>query len=223
MPTDRSIIYAASGGALVDKKPEAARQLILNMAANSKQFGTRGDISNKRVNEVSISNLESKVNDLTSLVRSFACGNVQQVKVCSICSLQGHASDMCPTMQEDYIEQAHAIDGTFNGQPQRKYDPFSNTYNPGWRDHPNLPQRKYDPFSNTYNPGWRDHPNLCYGNPSQQGNQGQQFHPHGFQPQQNYQARQPPQLTNSNVMGSSFNDDLREMMKTLASNTVTLQ
>jgi len=131
MPTDRSIIDAASGGALVDKTPEAARQLISNMAANSKQFGTRGDFSNKRVNEVSICNLENKVNDLTSLVHSLACGNVQQVKVCSICSLQGHASDMCPTMQEDYIEQAHAIDGAFNGQPQRKYDPFSNTYNPG--------------------------------------------------------------------------------------------
>jgi hypothetical protein len=104
-------------------------------------------------------------------------------------------------MQEDYIEQVHAVDGAFNGQSQRKYDPFSNTYNPAWRDHPNL----------------------CYGNPPQQGNQGRQFHPHGFQSQQNYQARQPPPFTNSNVMGSSSNDDLREMMKTLASNTVTLQ
>jgi len=73
---------------------------------------------------------------------------------------------MCPTMQEDYIEQVHAVDGGFNGQSRRKYDLFSNTYNPGWRDHPNL----------------------CYGNPPQQGNQGRQFHPHGFQPQQNYQA-----------------------------------
>jgi hypothetical protein len=50
MPTDRSIIDAASGGALVDKTLEAARQLISNMAANSKQFGTRGDFANKRVN-----------------------------------------------------------------------------------------------------------------------------------------------------------------------------
>jgi hypothetical protein len=99
MPTDRSIINAASGGALVDKTPEAARQLISNMATNSKQFGTRGDFINKRVNEVSISNLENKVNDLTSLVRSLACGNVQQVKVCCICSLQRHTSDICPIMQ----------------------------------------------------------------------------------------------------------------------------
>jgi hypothetical protein len=110
----------------------------------------RGDFPSKRVNEVSISNLENKVNDLTSLVCSLACGNVHQVKICSICSLQGHASDMCPTMQEDYIEQANAVDGAFNGQPQRKYDLFSNTYNPRWRDHPNL----------------------SYGSSSQQGNQG---------------------------------------------------
>jgi hypothetical protein len=75
-------------------------------------------------------------------------------------------------------------------------------------------------FSNIYNPGWRDHPNLCYGNPAQQGNQGRKFH--RFQPQQNYQASQPPAFTNSNVMGSS-SDDVCEMMKTLASNTVTLQ
>ena len=31
---------------------------------------------------------------------------------------------MCQTMQEDYIEQANAIDGAFNGHPQRKYVHF---------------------------------------------------------------------------------------------------
>jgi len=98
MPTDHNIIDAASGGELVDKTPEAACQLISNMAANSKQFGTRGDFLSKQVNEVSIFNLQNKDNDLTSLVRSLAFGNVNQVKVCSVCSLQGHTSDMCPTM-----------------------------------------------------------------------------------------------------------------------------
>ena len=77
MPNDHSIIDATSGGAVVDKTPEVARQLISNMAANSKWFGTRGDFSNKRVNVLSISNLKNKVNDLTSFVRSLACGNVQ--------------------------------------------------------------------------------------------------------------------------------------------------
>jgi hypothetical protein len=64
----------------------------------------REDLPSKRVNEVSIANIENKVNDLTSLMCFLACGNVQRVKVCSICLLQGHVSDMCPTMQEDYIE-----------------------------------------------------------------------------------------------------------------------
>ncbi|KAL8529590.1 hypothetical protein ACS0TY_006862 [Phlomoides rotata] len=43
---------------------------------------------------------------------------------------------MCPTLQDD-TEQANAI-GEFSGPPQRKYDPYSNNYNPGWKDHPNF-------------------------------------------------------------------------------------
>ena len=39
LPMERSIIDAANGGALVNKTPEASKQLIANMAANSQQFG----------------------------------------------------------------------------------------------------------------------------------------------------------------------------------------
>jgi hypothetical protein len=46
--------------------------------------------------------------------------------------------NICPKMQEDYIEQANAVDGAFNGQPQCKYDPFFDTYNPEGRDHSNV-------------------------------------------------------------------------------------
>ena len=38
---DRSMIDAASGGALMDKALIATRQLISNMATNYQQFGTR--------------------------------------------------------------------------------------------------------------------------------------------------------------------------------------
>jgi hypothetical protein len=43
MLTDYNIIDATNGGALVDKTLVVACQLISNMAANSNQFGTRGD------------------------------------------------------------------------------------------------------------------------------------------------------------------------------------
>ncbi|KAL0402239.1 UNVERIFIED_CONTAM: hypothetical protein Slati_4253800 [Sesamum latifolium] len=51
--------------------------------------------------------------------------------------LLGHATDACPTLQEEPTFHANAIGG-FSGPSQRGHDPFSNTYNPGWRDHPNL-------------------------------------------------------------------------------------
>jgi hypothetical protein len=89
------------------------------------------------VNEVNISSLEQQIASLTSLVRQMAVGNMQTVKACGICSVVGHSTDMCPTLQEKPIEQVNAAGG-FPLQPQRKYDPYSSTYNPGWRDHPNL-------------------------------------------------------------------------------------
>ena len=128
MSTDRSMIDAASGGALVDKTPEAIRNLIINMAAQ--QFGTRLDFSSKNVNEVNISSLEQRIDSLTSLFRQVVVGNTQQVKASRICAVVGHPTDMCPTIQEESYEQVHAVGG-FPDQPQRRYDPYSNTYNSG--------------------------------------------------------------------------------------------
>ena len=125
------MIDAASGGALVDKTPKAARNLIANMAANSQQFGTRLDPLSKHVNEVNISFLEQQTVSLTSLVRQMAIGNMQTVKACGICSVVGHPTDMCLTLQEETIEQVNAVGG-FPRQPQRKYDPYSSMYYPRW-------------------------------------------------------------------------------------------
>ena len=131
------MIDAASGGALVDKTPEATRNLIANMAANSQQFGTRLDLPSKHVNEINISSLKQQIASLTSLVRQMAVVNLQTVKACGICSVVGHPTDMCPTLQKEPIKQVNAA-GDFLGQLQRKYDPSSSMYSLGWRDHPNL-------------------------------------------------------------------------------------
>ncbi|XP_031099801.1 uncharacterized protein LOC116003999 [Ipomoea triloba] len=191
-PTDRSMIDAASDGALVDKTPDAAKNLIANMVANSQQFGNKLVQPSKQVNEVSISNLEQQVAGLTTHVRQLAVGNMQTVKACAICSVVGHQTDACPTLQEEFVEHVNMAGG-FPGQPQGKYDPFSNTYNPGRRDHPNL----------------------SYGN--SQGNQVvqnrsnfQQYRP-PFPPRQ-----QPAQSSNSGM-------NLEDIVKSLATNTLKFQ
>ncbi|XP_073317289.1 uncharacterized protein [Primulina huaijiensis] len=90
------------------------------MAANAQQFGTRQDNLPQQVNEV--------------------VGQVQHAKVCGVCTMVGHSTDMCPTLLEDPPQQVNASDG-FPGQPQRRYDPYSNSFNPGWKDHPNFSYR----------------------------------------------------------------------------------
>ncbi|XP_048232888.1 uncharacterized protein LOC125370638 [Ricinus communis] len=76
---------------------------------------------------------------LIHLLPSFrgCAGQLQMAQVCGICSLQGHPTDMCLTLQQDSMQEANALGG-FTSQSQRKYGPFSNHYNSGWRDHPNL-------------------------------------------------------------------------------------
>ncbi|RDX98038.1 hypothetical protein CR513_19101, partial [Mucuna pruriens] len=89
------MIDAASGGALMDKTSVATIHMISNMASNTQQFGIRGAITNKAVNEVgSIDNLrmENQLIELMSLVR--------QLVVCGICTSVEHLIDMCPTLQE---------------------------------------------------------------------------------------------------------------------------
>ncbi|XP_073138382.1 uncharacterized protein [Henckelia pumila] len=108
------------------------------MTANSLQFGTnRSDHAPRRGSEVNVSSLEKQLIDLTSLVRQMAVGNGQTMKGYGICNAMGHATGMCPTLKEESVEHVNATGG-FPGPPQRKYDPYSNTYNPSLKDHPNL-------------------------------------------------------------------------------------
>ncbi|KAL0307007.1 UNVERIFIED_CONTAM: hypothetical protein Sradi_6118000 [Sesamum radiatum] len=133
---NRSLVDAASGGALYDKTPTEARKLITTMAANNQQFGNRSDNPPRKVHEVSTS-VDERLDKLTFLVEKILVGGTQQVKACGICTSSGHFTDACPTLQEEPTMHANAVGG-FSGPSQRGHDPFSNTNNPGWRDHPNL-------------------------------------------------------------------------------------
>ncbi|XP_021734953.1 uncharacterized protein LOC110701647 [Chenopodium quinoa] len=119
--------------------------------------------------------------------------NPQQLNACGLCTSMGHPTDTCPQLQEEQNEQANALG--FQGQG---------------------PQRRYDPFSNTYNPGWRDHPNLRYGN--SQGNQ----HQHA-QGQQQFQQYRAPFLTPQGQSSNSGNMSTEEMIRSLTSNVSTMQ
>ncbi|KAM1934970.1 hypothetical protein ACFX15_019098 [Malus domestica] len=112
----------SSGGAFMDKTPINAKALLKNIAGNTRQFGGRDELPFKKVNEVIVA----------------------LKQVCGVCSKMGHVTDMCPSlMDQGGLEQANALGG-FQGQQRQKYDPYSNNYNAGWRDHPHLKWNNQD-------------------------------------------------------------------------------
>ncbi|CAN6586225.1 unnamed protein product [Malus baccata var. baccata] len=139
------MLDASAGGALVDKTPMAAKILISNRALNAQQYegvGQRGP-PRHQVHEVSsTSDLHSQLANLTSIVSQMAEGmKMQGPVVCGVCSIQGHVSEKCPQLIENGgWESANAIG--FQSQNQPRHHPYSNTYNPGWRDHPNFKWRE---------------------------------------------------------------------------------
>ncbi|XP_050141104.1 uncharacterized protein LOC126617077 [Malus sylvestris] len=189
LPLERQMLDASAGGALVDKTPRDAKTLIANRALNAQQYegvGQRDTPRPHHVNEVSsISELQSQMANLTSMLSQLVEGpKTQGTTICGVCSIQGHQSDQCPQLIENGgWESANAVG--YGNQNQPRNDHFSNTYNPGWRDHPNF--------------RWRDAP--------QYGQQSGFRQPPGFFPRP-MEPQPPPQAQSSQTNpGTSMNDD----------------
>ncbi|GAU40544.1 hypothetical protein TSUD_367100 [Trifolium subterraneum] len=106
---DKNILDAASGGVLVDKIPAAAKALIENMSLNSQQFTSRSNYvaETKGVNEIQASSsnraLESRIDELTSLIKQLALEKTQIERVCG------------PSL-EDFVKQMVAQNTLFQQQ-----------------------------------------------------------------------------------------------------------
>ncbi|CAN6691859.1 unnamed protein product [Malus baccata var. baccata] len=166
LPMERQMLDASAGGALVDKTPEAAKVLIANRAHNAQQYEGVGqrDPPRPQVNEVSaITELQNQMANLTTLLSQVVEGpKVQNVAACGVCSMQGHLTDKCPQLIENGgWETLNAVG--FGNQYQPRNDPFSNTYNPGWRDHPNFKWR--EPQQGQQQSGFRQQPPGFYQKP----------------------------------------------------------
>ncbi|XP_074300607.1 uncharacterized protein LOC141631896 [Silene latifolia] len=128
-------VSAAYGGNIVNKSPPEAWTIIGELAESSRDFARK--YAKRGVNlagsSSSSSHLEEKVDTLTSLFKDMMSGQ-RMAMVCAICS-DGHPSEHCPLMQEGSQEE---VNGVWERTPQKKWDPYSNTFNPGWKAHPNF-------------------------------------------------------------------------------------
>ncbi|KAK9756166.1 hypothetical protein RND81_01G078100 [Saponaria officinalis] len=128
---DKSIIDAASGGVLMNKTATEAKQLIDNMALNSQQYSSRDDI--RGVSGIDLSGIKSELQENSQQIANLT------TLMSKLVSNNSHVMNVSHTPNENSLiaEDVSAMNG-FSNSYQRKHDPFLNTYNEGWRDHPNL-------------------------------------------------------------------------------------
>ncbi|KAJ8762772.1 hypothetical protein K2173_022901 [Erythroxylum novogranatense] len=130
------------------KTPDQAYRLIDEMATSIFQYHTERHprrptgarvVDNTVALSAQMDVLTKKLDNLMHSVRGGASSSLRSCAVCEHCGGDSHASFECqvgnPFAQES--EEAHYV-GNYNRQ---RLDPYSNTYNPGWRNHPNFSWR----------------------------------------------------------------------------------
>ncbi|XP_074297039.1 uncharacterized protein LOC141627713 [Silene latifolia] len=132
---DARLIKAATQEGIEYMSVQEVNDLIERLVESSKNFGRRVKRESAASSSKQSSNhMEDKVDFLTNLVKELAKGNgiKSHVKFCGLCYDPTHPTDGCPSLQTEEASEAVKALGF------RKFDPYSNTYNEGWKAHPNF-------------------------------------------------------------------------------------
>ncbi|KAL5573280.1 hypothetical protein UlMin_022877 [Ulmus minor] len=132
----QTMVDAASGGAFFNKSPEDGYELIEVMASNNFMKSERN--SQKRtagVHDIDAFNkLAAQIALLNNNFKNLNVSSISNV-VCDLCA-GNHSNIECQfgsQAQENSLEQVN-----FVANNQRQYNPNSNYYNQGWKNHPNF-------------------------------------------------------------------------------------
>ncbi|KAI5343195.1 hypothetical protein L3X38_011071 [Prunus dulcis] len=138
-PSSHNIFTNFAGGSYKTKTPEETYELFEQIAMETQHTDTRG----KRIaggsndsSSVQISKLEQKLDALLAL------NSRNPLKeVCSICETHDHPTISCPfgAAYPEFVQEQAKLVNSYNRGPIN--DPYSQSYNPGWRNHPNFSWR----------------------------------------------------------------------------------
>ena len=233
-PETKGTVDNAASGVFLDKGVDDAYAFLANLAAN--HFNNpRAPKKGGKLEVDAYSLLSSQLAALTQEIHSLKTSHTSTPPmsinalssmapmnnhVCEVCGVQGHFGNECSynvqNSQNFQMEQAHVF------QQRQQYNPYSNTYNPGWRDHPNFSYRNNN-AQNLPSPNQQQQYQQSYQQPPQQQYRPSQgpMNPPGFQkPPQNYapqasQAAQPDQTSDMMKiliqMQKSQEDNMREI------------
>ncbi|XP_073019313.1 uncharacterized protein [Primulina eburnea] len=173
-PSVRSMLDAAANGSLYRKTPTAALEIISNMAESN--VGWQDNRREKKVGFLEMDALTAITAKLDGLTHQMSQLQAQKsIPVKSVNQIQGNAEivggpscDM-PFMPDMPGEEIQCFGGDsvnyLGNQGRQQNNPYSFSYNPGWRNHPNF--------------GWRHSENAVM--------------PLQFNPPQHRMQQKPPQ------------------------------
>ena len=90
--------------------------------------------------------INAKLTSLTKQVEALAFAkdtivvSKETSTICALCDIMGHSNDICPIVVG--VKKAHGQVNVVNQFLRSGNNPFSNTYNPGWRNHHNFGWRQ---------------------------------------------------------------------------------
>ena len=210
------MIESMNGGAFLNLMGDLAYKSLDKLADNSQQwdFTSCHDKSTRNPKKGGIHKLRGEIElnlkmdtivkrlDTLNMGQPVNAANTFSVDSCSVCASPMHQAQNClsfPVFSENQMEQANA----FNDFKKQSSGPYSESYNLGWRIHPNFSWRQNQPTNQRGAPhAQNQYPS---GFPLTYQNQG-----HSTQPaSSSYQAptQAPASLT------QSLEDTMREFMK----------
>ncbi|KAL0411765.1 UNVERIFIED_CONTAM: hypothetical protein Slati_3766200 [Sesamum latifolium] len=136
---NRATIDSVAGGTIMKKLPSEAFNIIDEIATNLYSYGQ--ERTDKRAADIhsidAVLALSAQMNALTHKVDNLgaAMWNGAPMGPCGACGQMGHWSQDCQVGNLHIINE----DANFVSHGGRSnFNPYSNTYNPGWRSHPNF-------------------------------------------------------------------------------------
>ncbi|XP_050210128.1 uncharacterized protein LOC126660605 [Mercurialis annua] len=131
----QTLVETASRGSYGEKTAAEINHIYENVALNSEQRAIRG--RRAAAHEVSSHHdVMSEVAKLTKQVKMLFSQNQQLKEICTVCGIQGHDETSCRYANRVQSEEINFVCNNQNRPPRN--DPYSNTYNPGWQNHPNF-------------------------------------------------------------------------------------
>jgi hypothetical protein len=213
----RSTVDASCGGTFMLKSEDEAWAMIENLSNNSRQqasnrrrepapkapktenlceVGPSADMATQVVDAIT-----KKLDQLmTGFAPNAAHINIQP-EPCSFCSSTMHQVNNCPTAVNYTDVSNEQVNAAFS---RLGNDPYSNTYNPGWRNHPNFSWKSQNAENSTPRPH----------NPAQSNRQPYNSSSTYQPPHKQYQAAPPPRSD------SNFEDRMLKMMGDMSDRVV---